>query len=356
MGITCSARWRLWRDRSLRSAPIRGHDAWPSLPLVEALRRLPRRGRRPSRLAIVLGGGANLGAYEVGVIDALAQAGVQPDLLVGTSVGALNAAMWATYPGADVGQRLLRLWLSADISKIFSSHGWWLQMIRRSDHILAADGLRSLIVRGIAAGQHIEDTAIPLAVVTTDFETGERVVLREGSLLLALLASTAIPGLFHPIEMGGKMLVDGGLVANADLETAVEAGAAEALVVDVMGRPPLSRAMTAWQALDRTLMIASRRQTDLQLAAERGRIHVNLLRPRLPWLLGLRDFSHTKELFDMGRTDAEELLSKQTSLLEVHSASRTAGIAVAWPGAMSMTLDAASSPPVPPPPRVAENR
>jgi NTE family protein len=264
--------------------------------------------------------------------------------------------MWATYPGADVGQRLLRLWLSADISKVFSSHGWWLQVIRRSDHILAADGLRSLIVRGIAAAQHIEDTSIPLAVVTTNFETGERVVLREGSLLLALLASTAIPGLFHPIEIGGRMLVDGGVVANADLETAVEVGATEALVVDVMGRPPLARSMTAWQALDRTLMIASRRQTDLQLMAERGRIHVNLLRPRLPWLLGLRDFSHTKELFDMGRTDTEELLSKETSRLEVHSASRIVGIAVPWPGAMSMTLDAAGRPPVPSPPKVSGMR
>lgn len=290
MAMTC-------RDRSvgssLRTAPRR---------------QLPWRSRRPARLAVVLGGGGNLGAYQVGVIDTLSRAGVQPDLLVGTSVGALNAAFWACFPGPDAGERLLRLWETGAVGKILPRHGWWLKLLSRSDHLFESESLRSLIAREIVATQLVEETSIPLAVVATDFETGERVVLREGSLLQALLASTAIPGLFHPIEIGGRLLVDGGVVANADLEAAVEAGATEALVVDVMGQPPAARSMTAWQALDRSLLLASRRQTDLLLAAERGRIRVSLLRPRLPWLPWLGDFSHTGELVDMGRTAAEELL------------------------------------------------
>lgn len=322
MAITRGGRFIRGKSPSPRTASTGRHAAWSRLLLGEALGQRAGRGQPPRRLAVVLGGGGNLGAYQVGVIAVLARAGVHPDLLVGTSVGALNAAFWACYPGSDVGERLLQLWQTGAVNKILSPNGWWLRLLRRSDHLFASEPLRRLIARWVAAEQRIEETAIPLAVVATDFETGERVVLWEGSLLSALLASSAIPGLFQPVEVAGKLLVDGGLVANADLETAVEAGATEALVVDVMGEPPRERAITALQALDRSLLLASRRQTDLLLAAARGHIKVSLLRPRLPWLPWMGDFSHTRELFDMGRAAAEELLSGAGShLLDFRSGS-----------------------------------
>jgi NTE family protein len=271
-------------------------------------------GSTPGRLAIVLGGGANLGAYQVGVIDVLARAGLRPDQLVGTSVGALNAAVWACFPGPDAGERLLGLWEAGGVSKVLAQHGWWLQLVRHSDHLFGSGGLRSLIAHGISATQRIEDTSIPLAVIATDFETGQRVVLRRGNLAMALLASTAIPGLFRPIEIGGRLLVDGGVVANVDLHAAVESGSTHAVVVDVMGEPPLAHSMTALQAFDRTLLLAARRQTDLLLEAERGRINVSLLRPQLPWLPPMSDFSHTRELFEMGRTAAQGLLGGPSAL------------------------------------------
>jgi NTE family protein len=304
--------------------------AAPAAPLNRRLRQRGRRrtdgratrvlyGRPPPRqsrgLAVVLGGGAMLGAFEIGVIDVLAGRGVRPDLLIGTSVGAINAAYWAFHPEPEAGTRLLELWLHADRRALFWD-GWpraLARVLNRQDHLVGHGRLQQLVRATFSDWSQIEDSQIPLALVATTLDTGERMVLRRGRLTPALLASTALPGLFPPVQIEGRALIDGGVVANVDVEAAVEAGMSEALVVDVMGTGLSSRPGNIRSMVDHTIGLSLRRQTDLALQAINGRLKVTLLRPELAFSPSLADASHTQELFGLGRVMAQAYLSRHVN-------------------------------------------
>lgn len=189
------------------------------------------------RLAVVLGGGATLGAFEVGVIDVMARRGIVPDLLVGTSVGAINAALWALDPKPDVGERLLHFWLESDQSTMIPDGPFPMmgRLVQRRGHLTTQDGLARSLKRALPEHATVDDTIVPLAIIATQAEHGQRVVLRSGPLRTALLASSAIPGLWPAVTIDGQRLFDGGLVANCDVQTAVEAGMTDVILVDVMG-------------------------------------------------------------------------------------------------------------------------
>ncbi len=265
-----------------------------------------------SRLAVILGGGAGLGAFEVGVIDSLARQGLRPDLIVGTSVGALNAAFWAFHEGPDVGERLLRVWLATERHSLISEQPWrWLRrLLTHQDHLLGHSGEMSLISRHIGPEALIEEAGIPLVVVTTELRSGTRVALREGNVRSALLAAIAIPGLFAPVPLGGRLLVDGCLVANCDLETAVEAGMQEAIVVDPFGTDIIEEGADVMAIMEHAVMVSLRHQTDLAIRALAGRMRIALLRPTLRWTARPFDFSHTMELFEMGQDAGRKHLSE----------------------------------------------
>jgi len=272
-------------------------------------------GRPPTRqshgLAVVLGGGAMLGAFEIGVIDVLARRGVRPDLLIGTSVGAINAAYWAFHPEPEAGTRLLELWLHADRALFWD--GWpraLARVLNRQDHLVGHGRLLQLVRATFSDWSQIEDSQIPLALVATALDAGERMVLRRGRLTPALLASTAMPGLFPPVQIDGRALIDGGVVANVDVQAALEAGMSEALVVDVMGTGLSSRPGNIRSVVDHTIGLSLRRQTDLALQAVKGRLKVTLLRPELAFSPSLADASHTQELFGLGRVMAQAYLSR----------------------------------------------
>ncbi|MDQ6790019.1 MAG: patatin-like phospholipase family protein [Candidatus Dormibacteraeota bacterium] len=251
-----------------------------------------------------------LGAFEIGVIDVLARRGVRPDLLIGTSVGAINAAYWAFHPEPQAGTRLLELWLHSDRGALFWD-GWprvLARVLNRQDHLVGHGRLLQLVRATFSDCSQIEDSQIPLALVATALDAGERMVLRRGRLTPALLASTALPGLFPPVLIEGRALVDGGVVANVDVQTAVDAGMSEALVVDVMGTGLTSRPGSIQSVVDHTIGLSLRRQTDLALQAIKGKLKVTLLRPELAFSPSLVDASHTQELFDLGRVMAQAYL------------------------------------------------
>jgi NTE family protein len=260
--------------------------------------------------AVVLGGGAGLGAYEIGVIDALARQGVRPDLVVGTSVGALNAAYWAFNASPDVGEQLLQAWLDSARPGVFVESPWkWVRrLVAHHDHLFGHSAQLSLISRRLGDGLLIEDAAIPLAIVATDVDSSERVVLRRGNLTTALLASIAIPGLYSPVRVNGHLLVDGGVVANCDLDAVVEAGLDAAVVVDPMGTSTAPARGDLVFEFEHAIAASMRRQTDLAIRSVRDRLKVVLLRPTLGWSPRLLDFSHTNELFEMGRAAVGELV------------------------------------------------
>src|ERR1700730_11389977 len=292
--------------------------------------------RQPHGLAVVLGGGAMLGAFEIGVIDVLARRGVRPDLLIGTSVGAINAAYWAFHPEPEAGTRLLELWLHANRRALFWD-GWpraLARVLNRQDHLVGHGRLLQLVRATFSYWSQIEDSQIPLALVATALDAGERMVLRRGRLPPELLASTALPGLFPPVQIEGRALIDGGVVANVDVQAAVEAGMSEALVVDVMGTGLSSRPAKLRSMGDHTIGLSLRRQTDLALQAIKGRLKVTLLRPELGFSPSLADASHTQELFGLGRVMAQGYLSRHVGqrdeyALPRHPAISTSGRASA---------------------------
>lgn len=188
-----------------------------------------------SPVAFVLSGGASLGAIQVGMLQALAQKGIRPDLIVSSSVGSLNAALLALDPehGAD---RLERIWLDVRRHDIFPLEPMRLALTiaARTPSLVSARGLDRLVRRHLRS-RRFDDLAVPLHVIATDQQTGEAVALHTGSVVDAVLASAAIPGVFRARVLGDRSLVDGGIAANCPMLPALQAGAKTLVVLDASG-------------------------------------------------------------------------------------------------------------------------
>ncbi|MFI9842071.1 patatin-like phospholipase family protein [Nonomuraea sp. NPDC051941] len=202
-------------DERTRSSSSSRPDAGPQ-PV--GLRALPR------PVAVVVGGGGVLGAAQVGVGWALEQRGFVPELIIGTSVGALNGAIAAAHPG-KAAPWLDRVWTQARRRQVFP-FGY----LSSRASICADRGLRRLIARAELPSR-IEQLEIPFAAVATDLATGDQVLLDHGDLESALLASAAVPGVLPPVEREGRTLVDGGVIAYVPVRAALQAGAASVLVL-----------------------------------------------------------------------------------------------------------------------------
>jgi NTE family protein len=160
------------------------------------------------------------------MLRALLEAGIQPDFVIGTSAGALNAVGFAGDPTLSGVAALDLAWRDARRSKIFrlSPVSLTYGLIGRRNYFINPRGLRDWI------GQHLElarleDTRLPAHVVTTDVDSGEAVVLSQGPAVEALLASCAIPAVFPPVQIDGRLLMDGGIAADTPLPEARALGA-----------------------------------------------------------------------------------------------------------------------------------
>jgi len=259
---------------------------------------------------VVLSGGGSLGSFQVGVIDVLARAGLQPDLLVGTSIGAVNAAFWAFHPGADVGAKLHALWLRVNRSALLGHPVLALPRLFRGHYLFAGDGLAQLLRTTLPPGARVEDAACPLQIIVTRALEGTREVIRSGPLESAVVASAAIPGIFPPVAIDGSYYVDGGLVANCDLQAVVEAGIEQAVAVDVMAggfdKPATDILESGTRAV--TFMVA--RQTEMAIQLWGGRLRLAMVRARLTMPARVDNFVHTDALIQLGRAAGERLLAE----------------------------------------------
>jgi NTE family protein len=201
-------------------------------------------------LAFVLPGGAARGATQVGMLLALTELGIRPDVVVGTSVGALNGACFAADATVAGLERIAARWVGAPRAQIFPFS--WKRVARNiqrhADHLLPNDGLRRWIEANTAHAD-LDDLPIPVHVVTTDVSTGEPVVLSHGDVVTALLASTAIPRVFPPVEIDGRRLYDGAVAANTPVDEAIALGATDIFVLPVADDSPIEA--TAWRLFDR---------------------------------------------------------------------------------------------------------
>ena len=287
-----------------------------------------RRQASSQSIAVVFSGGATLGSFEAGVIDSLARAGVQPALLVGTSIGALNAAFWAFNPAPDVGAALHAAWHSSQEASIFPrSPVSMLLQLAEDRPVGDPSHLRKFLASILGDDRFIEDARIPLAIVATDIVKGDPVVMRRGHLLPALMASAAIPGLYPPVEVGGRLLVDGSLAANADLEVVAASPIKDVVLIELMA--PASR--EEWggvrEEIEQAIAIALSRQTELERVAVAGSLRVVTIRLHVPHRPDLWDFHYGDRLFEMGRRSGCRLLSSHVQqgqivpgLIEPHKA------------------------------------
>ncbi|MFI6296917.1 patatin-like phospholipase family protein [Nonomuraea sp. NPDC050790] len=198
--------------------------------------------------AFVLGGGGLLGAHEVGMLRALDEAGVRPDVVLGTSIGALNGAVLAADPDRAV-KRLTTMWSSDVVRTAFA--GSWVSRLstlaKTGTHLHPAGPLRRMLA-GTLGVERIEDLAVPFQCVAASVERAAAHWFTGGPLVDAVLASCAVPGLLPPVDVGGEHFFDGGLVHSIPVGRAVHLGARRVFVLHV-GRieRPLSAPTRPWE-------------------------------------------------------------------------------------------------------------
>jgi NTE family protein len=183
------------------------------------------------KVAFVFSGGASFAAAQAGMLRAVVDTGLVPDLVVGTSAGALNAVAFAAEPTAEGVEHLVASWSATRRSDVLPLRplSLALGLAGRRDHLIASDRLRRWL-SGYLPVRLLEETVVPAQVVTTDRASGEPVLLDRGPALPALMASCAIPGIFPAVTIGGRALVDGGLSADTPIGAAEASGATRVVV------------------------------------------------------------------------------------------------------------------------------
>lgn len=184
--------------------------------------------------AFVLGGGGKWGAVEVGMLHALVDAGIRPDLIVGTSIGAINGAMFAANPTSEGIEQMRKMWDEVAQSELFNASVWARvkSLTRIRIAIQETTPLRELLERALDA-ERIEDLEVHFECVAASIERAAEHWFTEGPLVDALLASSAVPALFPPAVIDGEHFYDGGLVDSVPVDRAIALGAQKIYVLQV---------------------------------------------------------------------------------------------------------------------------
>jgi NTE family protein len=236
-------------------------------------------GGGAGQTAFVLGGGGNLGAHEVGMLRALAEAGIRPGLVLGTSVGAVNAALVAAVPGMAAVDQLRQVWTGLGRQGVFrSSMLTRLATAARSGtHLYSSRPLRSLLEAALPV-RRIEDLPLPFQCVAASIERAVDHWFTGGPLIDAVLASCAVPGLLPPVRIGDEHFLDGGLVDSVPVGRAVRLGARTIYVLQV-GRVerPLAVPRRPWEVAAVAFEIARRHQYARDMASLPAGVTVHVL-------------------------------------------------------------------------------
>ena len=253
------------------------------------------------RTAFVLGGGGLLGSGEVGMLRALLEAGVRPDLVVGTSVGAINGAAVAADPSVTAVETLAGVWQRLADSDVYrgGAISRARHLARTRTHVHPNEPLRDLLEEQLG-DRRIEDLAVPYQCVAASIERAAEHWFTNGSVVDAVLASSAVPGVLPPVQVGDEHFLDGGLVNSIPVGRAVALGARRVYVLQV-GRidRPLKAPTKPWQVASVAFEIARRHRFAREMSEVPADVEVHLLptgaeeapRPADPSALRYRDFS-----------------------------------------------------------------
>jgi len=249
-----------------------------------------------AKTAFVFAGGGSFGAIQVGMMHSLATHGISADMVVGSSVGALNGAYYAGDPTLNGVLQLEDIWRGLHRQDVFPiTWRTLLGFIRRRDFLIPHDGIQKLVDDHLPY-RNLQDAKLPVHIVTTDIVTGDSVVLSEGSAAEAIIASTAIPGAFAPIRYKDLYLADGAISSNTPIRVAVDKGARRLIVLPTgyacaTHAPPIGAVANALHAL--TLLIARQMVSELEgLAPD---IEYFVVPPLCPLVGSPYDFSRTAD-------------------------------------------------------------
>lgn len=264
----------------------------------------------PTPVAFVLGGGGSLGAMQVGMLRALRQHGIAPQLVVGTSVGSVNGVLVALDPD-QAADRLAVIWSRMTRALVFP--GGPLAQLRRlrkhRNHLFPNDGLAAVLTEALGSSADFEELALPFGTVAVDAVTGLPVLLRSGPLVPAILASSAIPGIYPPVKLGDQVLYDGGVLANVPIRQALAMGAKSLVVLDCAfpgHLPDVPGTMAETLLFWATLGMRNQAVLEAELAARQVPV-LYLPGPALRAMTPL-DFGHTTELAADAHRSASEFL------------------------------------------------
>lgn len=272
----------------------------------------------PARTAFVFAGGGSLGAIQVGMLKALVAHGWQPDLVVGSSVGAINAAQYASDPSAGGVARLEAVWRGLrraevfplaplrSLARHFFEHGYFID----------PRGLRRILERHLALPR-LEDAKLPCHVIATDLLDGSDTVRSRGSTIEALLASAAIPGVLPAQRIDGRHLVDGGVAHNSPLDVAVGLGATRLVVLPTgyscaLEEPPRGAIGIALHGLN--LLVA--RHLVAAIRHYRSIVEVVVVPPLCPLGVAPYDFSGSSSLIDRAQASTEDWLANGVEMID----------------------------------------
>jgi NTE family protein len=249
-----------------------------------------------AKTAFVFAGGGSFGAIQVGMMHSLAKHGITADMVVGSSVGAINGAFYAGNPTLRGVQQLEHIWRGLHRRDVFPiTWRTLLGFLWRRDFLIPHDGIRKLIDDHIPY-RNLEDARLPVHIVTTDIISGDSVVLSNGSVAEAIVASTAIPGAFSPVYYHDRYLSDGAVSSNTPIKIAVKLGAKRLIILPTghacaAQAPPVGAVANALHAL--TLLIA--RQLVIELESLDPAIEYYVVPPLCPLVGSPYDFSRTAD-------------------------------------------------------------
>lgn len=273
--------------------------------------------KRPKRLAdaapkgtaLVLSGGGALGALQAGFLRSLFRTDFKPSVIIGTSAGALNGAFLAFYPDEEGTDKLVDIWRSLRDESLFLFNPLRIAYQLASRQMcLTNGGLLNGLLRDYMPVDDFSATKVPLGVTTTNLTAGRKEVFHEGPVSIAVLASTALPGIFCPVEIGDQMYVDGGVLENLDLDTAIELGAKEILAIDLSrcidGHRPDSIVAVWMQTLD----VIQRDRVEREMDRLESRAHITLVQPVVESSVSLTNFLAVDRLLEEGEKLGEDVI------------------------------------------------
>jgi NTE family protein len=304
---------------------------------VSGRKQAVRSERGRSGTALVLSGGGSLGALQVGMLRALFEYGVTPDLLVGTSVGAVNAAFIASRPpSAATADRLAEVWCRLRREDVFplSARALIVGLAGRRDHLVPDGALRRLLEEHVEFAD-ISEASIPLHIVAFDVNEQAEVLLSEGPAVDVIVAAASIPGVFPTVRLGTRLLVDGGVANNTPLSHAVALGAERVFVLPT--RDPHSPAGGPSRGAIGAAIDGIGVLTDARLRFDLKRYASDIELIVLPCPNRLRvaptDFDHSSQLIEEGcRATRAFLAAKRGASRRARSGRRDRERRVANPG------------------------